>query len=108
MTEHDNNKLFDFFKDEHDLLLTGKEIDEIVKKITKKDDNHYQRAMQYKINMYRLINIVILFCLNILLPEKGMTYVVWLFIAYNVIHLFINIIKDKMDALKEYRMAKKQ
>jgi hypothetical protein len=58
--------------------------------------------------MYRFINVFLLAILNFAIPEKGMTYIVWIYIAYNLVHLIINIVKDKMDAIKEYRMGRKQ
>lgn len=112
MTQSDKNKLFDFFREKHDLLLTGAEIEEIIKKIDKDNDKHYLRLVQNKINTYRFINVVLLSFLNFILPlifpSIAITTVVWLFIIYNLVHLLINSIKDRKDARKQYRMARKQ
>lgn len=108
MTQKDKNKLFDYFKDQHDLLLTGNEIDEIINKIQNADNNHLTVLMQNKISLYRFINVVVFTLLNLLLPNKAISVIVWLFIGYNIVHIIINYIKNKKYARRQNRMARKR
>ena len=106
MTQKDRNELFEHFYSEHNLLLTSGEITEIIKRVTKNDDDHSKRLLAYRINMYRLINVFLLVVLNVIFGDKGMNYIFWLFISYNLFHLIFNIVKSKLDGCKS-RMGKK-
>lgn len=106
MTQKDRNELFDHFYKEHDLLLTSDEITEIINRITKNHYDYYKRIMTYRINVYRLINVFLLTVLNAIFGDKGMNYIVWLFISYNLFHLIFNIVKSKLDDRKS-RMGRK-
>lgn len=96
MKQSDKNNFFEYFRENHDVLLTSSEIDAIIEIVEKSNQKHYLKFIQDKINKYRFINAVILGVLSFI-PEIGLRAVFWLFISYNLIHILVNYIKRKYE-----------
>lgn len=93
MTQKDRNKLFDYFRNNHDLLLTENEIRKVIDKINDYEAHDWEIYMYRKIYGYRMLNVLIMVILFIVVPNDYISWVILLFVTYNIIHMAINKLK---------------
>lgn len=97
MKQTDRNKLFEYFRQEHLILLTDEDIDEVVILTEKSTIEHTTKIIKERVNNYRVINVILLAILNLLFPDKGMSFIFWIFILYNISHVIYTVIKKILD-----------
>ena len=107
MEEKSKNKLFSFFVKEHDLPLTGDEIEEIIKKVGGYDDMQIVKHVKVRLSWYRAINAVILFMMVFPVhmfvnnDRYWILLIAYVFISYNVLHVLIEWIIEYRKRLKK-------
>lgn len=87
-------KLFDFFRINHDLLLTSYEIDEIIKNVENNEDD-ISKKINYKINMYRFVNIVIVMLILLFFNKSIIRYGLLVYFLLNIAILLYSIYQQK-------------
>lgn len=86
------NKLFDHLYKEHDILLTGKELDEVVD-IVNEENETIKQMIDKRLMKYRGVNILALLILAIVGWETGIKFVLLLFLIYNFVHILILLVR---------------
>lgn len=95
MKQTERNDLFNYFYEEHGVLLTSEEIDEIINRVSKSEKLDFEQVYGQRVNVYRMINVVIFCLLNLIFPSKAIETIVWIFVAYNIIHVIYSMIKRR-------------
>lgn len=93
------NKLFTFFKVNHNLYLTSYEIEEIINEVNSTDEDIVKK-INYKINMYRFINISIVLLILITFNKSIMQYGLIIYLLLNTIILLYSIYQEKKKQWK--------
>lgn len=88
------NDLFKYFHKKHDLILTGKEIEDIVKKC-KKEDTVIDRMIEEKILQYRVINLVVLLVVVLIAYDMAIRVILGIFVLYNLLHVIYGLVKTR-------------
>jgi len=107
MEEKHKNSLFNFFMREHDLPLTGEEIEEIIKKVDGYDDLQIVKHVKVRLSWYRAINAVIMLILvlpiHLFVENKSFWLLLacYVWVLYNVMHVLIEWVVEYRKRIKK-------
>ena len=93
------NKIFDFFRLRHSLMLTSYEISEIVNEVSN-NEIEIINQINKRIYYYRFINLSIVLLILLLFKKDFIYYGMIFYFLLNVSILIYQILKDKLKKWK--------
>lgn len=95
------NELFMYFKNKHEMILTGKEIREIEKKIRENDEPE----MDMKIISYRVTNVVAFLVIVLIAYDMAIRVLVSIFVVYNLAHIGYGLYLNRRSRKKSNKSS---